>query len=122
MTNILLLPIVQFETTATDNSDLLDIICVFQNQDTSPIDLTGIAFEAQIRLTALDPVSYVDASTANTQLIAGGPNGVLQWNIPLALMQKLTGNQYVTDIRAYADGHTLVIAQGTFTVTRGVTR
>lgn len=122
-TAILQLPQFSFATSTVNTADLLDTIATFTTSDSLPIDITGIFFEAQVRSEAKDIKVWVDASSENGLLVNGGPDGTLSWRIPLSVMTKVTPGNYVTDIRANADGHLIAIAQRcTFTVTQGVTR
>jgi len=131
MTNILLLPTVQFATTAPSNADLLDVICTYLNSG-APIDLTGIAFRSQIRPSAADPTVVLDAQTSNWTsaditspngwLVSGGTAGSLSWAIPQSKIGALPNSALVTDILARADGHFALVGTGSFTVAKSVTR
>jgi len=131
MTGILLLPTVQFATAAPSNADMLDVICTFLNNGT-PIDLTGIAFRSQIRSSATDATLALDAQTSNWAsadvttpnglLVSGGTAGWLSWAIPQSKLGALSGQAFVTDILARADGHFALVGTGSFTVAKSVTR
>jgi hypothetical protein len=91
-----------------------------------PLDLTGITFKANLRTTVDDVGVQLALSTDAGTLINGGKSGVLSFNV-LATSPALVGlnpQNYVIDILAEADGHTInLFPQGpaTLTVSRGVT-
>lgn len=47
-----------------------------------PLDLTGIAFFAQLRETVNDTVNLLDMSTVNQLLVNGGDLGTLAFRVP----------------------------------------
>ncbi|WCS27218.1 hypothetical protein LOK46_10495 [Methylobacterium sp. NMS14P] len=91
-----------------------------------PLDLTGIAFDLQVRLTADSPVLGLDISTAAATMVNGGTNGQLAFNVPPSSLNGLTVGTYTTDIVATADGRTINLFQtngpASLIVRQGVTR
>jgi hypothetical protein len=91
----------------------------------APLDLTGIAFEMQLRggTSPANTQVYLNASTTNGQMVNNGTNGILAINVPLSIMQTVPpGVQYDCDIVAIADNHSVNIGGGPVTVTEGITR
>jgi hypothetical protein len=124
MTNILLLARsgnVGAFTVVTD-ADWLDQI--LPALGATPIDLTGIAFSANMRAAAGGNDVYLQLSTANGTLVNGGVTGKLSFNVPVTTMAALLPGNYVIDVLATADGHTINLYQSgpaTVTVDEGIT-
>ena len=91
-----------------------------------PLDISGIAFEAQVRNSADQPGVLLDLSTASGSLVNGGPTGQLAFNVAPAALSGLAAKTYVTDLVATADGRTLNLFQtngpASVIVRQGVTR
>jgi hypothetical protein len=126
MTNILLLPQIRASFVVVSNGDWRDEI-EFTQAPVSllPLDITGIAFHAQMRSAIRDAVIVLDMSTTNGKLQNGGANGRLTWAVPADDLKQVSGD-YVMDILAIADGMTINICQkagpAAITVNKGVTR
>lgn len=89
-----------------------------------PFDLSGIAFRAQMRLSASDPTIWLDLSTANGGLINQNDTGVLELVAPATMTRFVPPGAYVLDVVAQADGATVNVCGGapfTVIVTQGVT-
>ncbi len=138
-TNILQLPQLEASFSVTTNSDWRDVLQFQWPQGSAnagqPLDITGIAFEAQLRPSATDAEVLLDISTANGLLQVDGSLGQLAFAVPeLAPATGPTGctaslpagASAVMDIIATADGVILNLGQvaGPFTVAiaGGVTR
>lgn len=88
------------------------------------VDLTGVAFRAQMRVTPIDSVIWLDLSTALGGLNNGGVTGVLGLFAPAAQTRFVPPGAYVLDIVAEADGAVINLCGGapfTVTVSQGVT-
>ena len=123
-TNILLLPrsgnTNQFSV--ANNSDWLSSITL--TSGSSPIDLTGIAFECNVRSEAGGVEIFLQASTASGTMVNGGAAGTVSFNVPAITMGALMADVYVFDILAIADGHTVNLyddGPATLAVLEGVT-
>lgn len=89
-----------------------------------PLDLTGIKFTADLRLSPQNPQVLLALSTVNGTLINGEVNGTLSFSVPAAQMFGVPAATYVMDIVATADNHTINLCEGgpaTVTVLQGVT-
>lgn len=111
MTNILTLARSGYQGTFTvaNNADWLDSIAF--TVSSAPIDITGIAFEANMRSEAGGHEIFLALSTGAGTLTNGGASGVLSFNVPALTMGKLNPGNYVIDILAIADGHTINLYQ-----------
>lgn len=93
----------------------------------APLDLTGIAFKAELRDRAGSPNLFLTAQTADGSLLNGGTLGTLAFNIPTPAptLANLAAGTYALDIIATADGYTVNLFQNgpaAVVVTPGVTR
>lgn len=93
-----------------------------------PIDLTGITFTYQARLTVSDPNVALAASSAPSDgsaptIAVGTAGGEISMSVPRALMarSRFTPDTYVYDILATADGRTVPAFFGTHEHRDGVT-
>ena len=121
-TNILVLPQLSGTLTAVTNADLRLAVQFTQAGSTTPLDLTGIDFRSQWRLSATPDLIGLDTSVANGLLQNGGVNGVLSWLVPASAMKMIAPGAYEADLLAIADGAVvnlfqtaplaIVIAQG----------
>lgn len=98
------------------------------NDDDGPVDLTGSEFIAHIR-SSKDSLSVIlEASTDNGLLVIGdqestGEFGLVEWNIPVDVIQEIEPGTYVYDVTWIMPGGARDTTHGgTFTVNRGITR
>lgn len=124
MTNVLVLPVLAggFDPTPNTADWVADIAFVDKATGT-PIDLTGVAFEMQVRRLPSDGHVIVAASTASGRLINGGATGVLSIRVPTSAMSGVPAGDYVTDLVATGDGirRSLSYAPLTVSVWQGAT-
>jgi hypothetical protein len=120
-TNILYMPQVVMDMTVSTNADWLDGL-EYQDLQTpaQPIDLSGIAFELELR---------ADPPAATVVLRCGTDNGLIvvyfntwQLLVPSTTMLLLPPATYVYDMLGMADGYTRKLSSGNVTVVQGVTR
>ncbi len=137
--NILQLPQLEAAFVITTNSDWRDVL-QFQwpagsTNAGQPLDLTGIAFEAQLRSAPNDPEVLLDISTGNGLFRVDVQLGQLAFAVPEqkpatgatgCTASLPAGSVAVMDIIATADGVVLNLGQvaGPFpvTITSGITR
>jgi hypothetical protein len=121
-TNILNLPTAIMVIETLTNADWLDGLEYWDAEPPggNPIDLTGIAFDMEMRTAP--PVSTV-------ALHASSDNGLIRvyansWQllIPSTTMLLIPPGDYVFDMLARADGYTRNLVQATVTVDLGITR
>jgi len=112
MTAILDLPLYEAEIETRSNADARGSFEF--TVDDVPVALTGIAFRLQLRKNLTDRTAALDASTAS--------NNFLSVSIDDSSMARLPAGEYHFDIRATADGVTVVVLQGIWTHVHGVTR
>lgn len=95
----------------------------------TPIDITGIDFDLQIRLSATDPnvrfsaTSHPASSSVVPTIALGGPAGTIALRIltPAMSPDKFPPGTYVYDLLASADGVRVVAFYGTIEHVSGVT-
>ena len=108
------------------NEDWLDGLFLDDGADPpEPHDLTGSSFRAHLRASPESLVVVLECSTANGRLlIASDPEtGGLAWNVMKAEMKLIEPGVYHYDMLwTKPDGHEDVVAAGTITVERGITR
>lgn len=124
MTNVLALPVLAGGFDPTPNTaDWVADIAFVDKATGNPIDLTGIAFEMQVRRLASDGQVVIAASTATGRLVNGGATGVLSIRVPTAVMSRASAGDYVTDLVATGDGirRSLSFAPLTVSVWQGAT-
>src|SRR5262245_43872829 len=121
-TNILLLPLVEIMVETGTNEDWVDGLAFFaDDEETIPLDLTGIEFEMEMRTLPPSPTVVVRGHTKD------GTINVLQhtisMNIPAAQMMTVPPGDYVFDILAFDGYRHRIIVKGTNTVVfQGITR
>ena len=121
MTAILDLPLYEAEIETRSNADARGSFEF--TVDDVPVALTGIAFRLQLRKNLTDRTAALDASSASGELaVAGASNNFLSVSIDDSSMARLPAGEYHFDIRATADGVTVVVLQGIWTHVHGVTR
>jgi hypothetical protein len=127
MTNILQLPQLSASFTLVNNSDWRDVI-LFQNALTGiPINLSGIDFRGQLRLSAADLTNQLEFSTMNGLLLNGAAAGTLTFAVPYTSLQKFIAQSYVLDLLAIDSVASIQInlfetAPAPVTMLQGVTR
>lgn len=89
----------------------------------TPVNLTGYTARMQARATA-DSTSTVFSWTSGAgQLVLGGALGTITLNIPDTVTAGYTAGTYVYDLELESGGGaTTRLLEGTFTITREVTR
>jgi hypothetical protein len=123
MTAILTLPLVELLVTTGNNEDWIDSIQYLQNDEITPVDISGIFFAMEMRRVAADVDVVITASTDDGRLSAGGVgNSFLLINVPLSLMDDVAPGDYVADIVGKADGYSRVVARLEINLFQGVTR
>lgn len=122
ITNILNMPIAILTIETATNADWLDGLEYHDAPPPSgvPIDLTGIAFDMEMRTAAPVATVVLHASTANG-LIRVYAN-TWQFLIPSRTMMLVPPGDYVFDLLARADGYTRNIVQAAVLVDLGITR
>lgn len=68
------------------------------------LDISGIAFIANLRKTATAKQSFLTARTRDNTMTNGGNSGALSFSVPESKMSKVPAGSYVMDILAVADG------------------
>lgn len=88
----------------------------------TPIDITGIAFRAQVRGSLDRATIDLDVSTAGNTMVNGGASGVMGFAVPWPLMARVPPGDLLVDVLAMADGVTRRCLTGTINHVPGVTR
>ena len=127
MSNLLAMPLVTMSVETGTNEDWVDSLLFFVGtEETGPqLDLTGIAFEMEVRRRADDAEVLVRASTVNGKLAIGdAPNfGYLLINVPhQEMVQFHAPAQYVADIIGKDELYTRRVVAIDLTLNKGVTR
>ena len=120
-TNILLLPVVILTIETSTNADWLDGL-EYQTApvDGDPIDLTGIAFEMEMRSSP--PVATVVLRAATDNGLIRVYANTWQFIVPAPVMGLVPPGDYVFDLLGRADGFTRNLVQAQVTVDLGITR
>jgi hypothetical protein len=119
-TKLLWVPPVIMSMAVANNEVWLDGL-EYQDEETSdPIDLTGIAFQMEMRLAATAATVVLRATSDNSYIRVGGNTWQLQ--VPADVMVTIPPATYVYDMLGLADGLTRRLARGNVTVELGVTR
>ncbi len=125
-TNILELPQLQAAFNLANNADWTDKIQFLQEDGVTPLQLTGITFRGQMRPEADSPVVALTIGTSDGTLQVDGPNGMLIWDVPASMFDGMEAGNYVFDLLAFGDGHTINLFQmagaATVTMNEGVTK
>ena len=122
-TNILILPLAQVTVTTGNNEDWIDSFQFVQDDEITPVELTGIAFSMEVRHLSSDNEVWVRGSTDDGLLSVGGSgDSFLLIKIPYDMMKEVAPDDYVGDIVADADGIKRVVVQLAITVFQGITR
>ena len=123
-TNILAMPLVDMTVTTGTNEDWIASLKYTQDDETTPLDLSGIALRMEVRRNVDDEEVAVEGSTTDGRVSIGGTgNAYVLINVPVTAMNNLlTEGTYVGDIVATADGYTRVIVRIVATIVKGVTR
>jgi hypothetical protein len=120
-TNILLLPVVLMSVETLTNADWLDGLEYWTDEShDTPIDLTGISFEMEMRAAPQFATVVLHASTVNG-LIRLYANS-WQLLVPSTTMLLIPTGDYVFDMLARADGYTRNLIQASVKVDLGITR
>jgi hypothetical protein len=123
MTQITNLPLFDMQVETRNNADADASIAFVTEVSNEPVDLTGITFKVQLRHPITARGVPLEASTTDGKLQIGGvDNNYLVFAIPQATMALVPVGVYDFDIRANADGKTIVVARGTWRHVSGVTR
>lgn len=124
-TNILAMPRVLVTIITGTNEDWIDSLKYVLDDVGTPLDLTGIDLEMEIRKTPPDADVVITANSLTDGYISvGGENSnMIVISVPLAIMKEVPANGYVGDIIAKADGYQRRVVQITeLLVERGITR
>lgn len=123
-TTVLALPQLSGSLAIATNGDLRESLLFTQADKVTPLDLSGITFKMQVRLTS-DPTQVaLDLSTDNGLLINGGANGILTWLVPAVETAQIAPGAYEADLLAIAAGAQINLCQNgsiTVTVNEGLT-
>jgi hypothetical protein len=121
-TNILFLPVVIMNIETTTNADWLDGLEYWSDvpPDGTPIDLTGITFDLEMRSSPPVATVVLHASTYNG-LIRVYANS-WQLLVPSTTMVLIPPGDYVFDLIGRADDYTRNLVQATVRVDLGITR
>jgi len=119
-TKLLWVPPVIMTMEVANNEVWLDGL-EYQDEDTGdPIDLTGIAFQMEMRIAPSAATVVLRATSDNNYIRVGGNTWQLQ--VPADVMVTIPPAVYVYDILGLGDGLTRRLARGEVTVALGVTR
>jgi hypothetical protein len=120
-TSILQLPIAILSIQTETNADWLDGLEYMDGGTPSlPIDLTGIQFEMEMRLSPPFATVVLRAATDNGLIRVVG--NTWQLLVPSTVMMLIPPGNYSFDMLARADGYTRNVVQATVTITLGITR
>jgi hypothetical protein len=107
------------------NEDWLDTLAYYDVSG-SPIDLSGIDFQLEMRASAEDVTALINISNNPYDDPADGKIGIVSnqfaINVPISKMSRIPKGDYVLDAVGRADGMQRVIMNGTISVVQGVTR
>ena len=126
MTNILALPQLAMTATVANNAGWFDVLYLFADPyAVVPLDLTGIAFTAELRSSPADSTPRLTASTAAGTLVNGNTAGSLAFNVPS--LKALAAGTYFMDLIANdpiagITRNLFEAGPATITVLQGVTR
>ncbi len=129
--NIMALPQLGGMTfSVTNNAGWYDVLYFYQaNNPSVPLDLSGMDFHAELRLSVGDGRNCLDLSTTNNppQFVNGGTTGALFFSVDVTLMAKLTPGVYqmdllTTDIVSKMIRNLCEVQPIVVTVNEGVTR
>ena len=119
-TKLLWVPPVIMSMSVANNEVWLDGL-EYQDEITQdPIDLTGIAFQMEMRLVATAATVVLRATSDNSYIRVAG--NTWQFQVPGEVMVTIPPAIYVYDMLGLADGLTRRLARGEVTVELGVTR
>lgn len=108
------------------NEDWVDSLLLDDGGDpASPIDLTGSAFEAQLRSEPGSLTVVLECSTANGRLVISSDpeTGGLSWNVLQDEMRLIEPGLYHYDmVWTKPGGYADTVIAGTVKVERGITR
>jgi hypothetical protein len=109
MSTILDLPQLPFEITIIAGSDWLwDVqFVVGPDESSAPIDLTGIAFDMQMRRSVAPDEKnvWLSLSTEAGGIVNTGAAGIVKFHAPPHLTSQIPDGPYVADVVARADGY-----------------
>lgn len=90
---------------------------LLEDDETTPIDITGSSFLLQFRVSDNSPVAY-EASTANAKIqVINGKVTLMPFNVAL------NPNRYVYDVQwTDVNGVIKTVMQGTWTITKDISR
>lgn len=95
---------------------------VWLDKNKKPINLTGYTAKMQVRTTAGGTL-LLDANTTNGYIVLGTLNGVIDFNVPEAIITALTFTSAVYDlVLTPAAGGPIRFIEGKVTVSPGVTQ
>jgi hypothetical protein len=114
----------------TNNAGWYDALVFPNPQDNSkPLDISGIDFHAELRSSAGDASNKLDISTLSTpkQFTVDGPAGTLYFSVDVTKVNHLTPGIYVMDILAIdtASGMVFNLCEAgpiQVTILQGITR
>lgn len=119
-TKLLWVPPVIMTVEVANNEVWLDGL-EYQDEETGdPIDLTGIAFQMEMRLAPTAATVVLRATSDNAYIRVAGNTWQLQ--VPSDIMVTIPPATYVFDMLGLADGLTRRLVRGEVTVVMGITR
>jgi len=88
-----------------NNAGWYDVLFFTSPTDSEkPLDISGINFHAELRLSVMDAQVFLDMSTApasgQSQLVSGGYTGQLFFSVDVSFISKLSPQVYVMDMVA----------------------
>jgi hypothetical protein len=119
-TKLLWVPPVIMTMAVANNEVWLDGLEYQDEESGDPIDLTGIAFQMEMRIAPSAATVVLRATSDNNYIRVGGNTWQLQ--VPADVMVTIPPAIYVYDMLGLADGLTRRLARGEVTVELGVTR
>lgn len=128
MTNILALPqLPQMSFTIVTNADFRDGLQFLQDATVVPavpLDLTGIAFRASIRVANDEISELISASTEQGTISVDPAQGIMAFALPASAFDSLNEGDAIGDIVAEAPGYVINLCKDngplTFTIRRGL--
>jgi hypothetical protein len=97
-------------------------VITWKNSAGNPINVTGYSAVMQVRDGACAQPKIIELSTTNGRIVTGGALGTITLTISAADSDDLPVGQFVYDLEMTNAGNVTRLLEGSFTVTREVTR
>jgi hypothetical protein len=122
-TNIRLLPLRKISLLLRNNEDWIDEIPITRDDGVTPLDITGIAFDLDIRAQASSKsIRRFSTGGSSPTLLNMGTSGILAFAVPELITKKVPAGIFIFDLRASADDLLRDAAYGTVEIAQGITR